>query len=223
MKSQMASRRRSRDPLTRERVLDTAVALADQSGIESLSMRKLAMELGFGAMALYKHVANKEDMLDAMVDVIFNEMALPPTEVPWREAMRRRALSAREVLSRHPWAIGLTDSRMKPGPANLHHHDAVLGCLRRAGFSVALAIHAYSTLDSYIYGFALQEQSLPFDNPDEVGDVAETMLEGFPVDTYPYLAETIVAHLNRADWEFGDEFERGLDLILDGLERLLKD
>ncbi|MEA2499381.1 MAG: hypothetical protein QOH26_1786 [Actinomycetota bacterium] len=217
---QTERRAQPRNPLSRERVLLAAIAFADDKGIESLSMRKLGQVLGVEAMSLYKHVANKEDMLDGMVDVVFSEMDLPPQGVHWKTAMRLRAVSAREVLSLHPWAIGLTDSRMKPGPANLRHHDSVIGCLRAAGFSIEMAIHAYSALDSYIYGFALQEQSLPFETRDEIGEVAESMLQQFPADDYPYLAETIVEHINKSGWEYGDEFAFGLDLVLDGLERL---
>ena len=219
MATQMGADTQPRVPLSRDRVLTAAVKLADESGIASLSMRKLAQEFGVVPMALYKHVANKDDLLDGMVDVIFTEIDLPAGGTDWKMAMRRRALSARQVLARHPWAIGLTDSRMKPGPANLRHHDSLIGCLRRGGFSIEMAIHAYSTLDSYIYGYALQEQSLPFNNPEEVGEVAETMLERFSADEYPHLKETIVEHITKNDWDYADEFEFGLDLILEGLER----
>jgi len=210
----------ARTPLSRPRVLSAAISFADEKGIESLSMRKLGQTLGVEAMSLYKHVANKDDMLDGMVDIVFSEIEPPSTTLPWRAAMRELAFSTRTVLARHPWAIGLTDSRMRPGPANLQHHDSVIGCLREAGFSIELAIHAYSAMDSYIYGFSLQEESLPFETPEEVGEVAETMLQQFPAGAYPYLAETIVHHINKSGWEYGDEFEFGLDLILDGLERL---
>jgi AcrR family transcriptional regulator len=211
---------RPRIPLSRDRVLRASVTLADESGIESLTMRKLAKEFGVVPMALYKHVANKEDMLDGMVDIFFSEIALPQNGTDWKTAMGQRAISTREVLRRHRWALGLTDSRMKPGPVNLRHHNAVIGCLREGGFSIKMALHAYSALDSYIYGFTLQEQTLPFDNPEEVGDVAEVMLERFPADEYPYLKETIVEHITKNGWNYADEFEFGLDLILDALERL---
>jgi AcrR family transcriptional regulator len=210
----------ARSPLNRDKVLREAVSLADENGIESLTMRKLAEEFGVVPMALYKHVANKEDLLDGMVDVVFGEIDLPPKGAHWKTAMRDRANSVRQVISRHRWAIGLTESRRKPGPTNLRHHDAVIGCLRAAGFSTEMAIHAYSALDSYIYGFALQEQQLPFDSPQEVGAVAASMLQDFPTDEYPHLAETIVQHINKAGWQYGDEFAFGLELILGGLERL---
>jgi AcrR family transcriptional regulator len=206
-------------PLNRERVLRSAIAFADQTGIESLSMRKLGQELGVEAMSLYKHVANKDDMLDGMVDVVFSEINLPSTGTDWKLAMRQRAISAREVLSRHHWAIGLMESRLKPGPANLRHHDSVIGCLREAGFSIEMAIHAYSALDSYIYGFALQEKNLPFDTPGEVGDVAEIIINQFPADEYPHLAEAAVEHIMKSGYDYADEFEFGLELILDSLEQ----
>jgi AcrR family transcriptional regulator len=155
-------------------VLRAAVALADESGIESLTMRKLGEALGVEAMSLYYHVASKEALLDGMVDLVFSEIDLPTAGADWKSAMRRRAISARGVLSRHPWAIGLMDSRSTPGPATLQHHDAVIGCLRGAGFPVALPAHAFAVLDSYIYGFTLQETSLPFDSPEETAEVAQT-------------------------------------------------
>ncbi len=158
-------------------------------------------------------------MLDGMVDVVFGEIDLAPGGVPWETAMRERAISARRALSRHPWAIGLTESRMKPGPTNLRHHDAVIGRLRDAGFTIEMAIHAYSALDSCIYGFALQEQSLPFDSPDQVLEVSENILSQSLADEYPYLTEAVVEHFGKSGYDYADEFEFGLDLILDGLER----
>jgi AcrR family transcriptional regulator len=219
---QAVAGRRSRSRLSREHLLGAAVALADESGIDSLSMRRLAHEFGVVPMALYKHVANKEDLLDGMVDVVFGEIDLPSRETDWKTALRQRALSTRQVLLRHRWAIGLLESRLEPGDANLRHHDSVLGCLRGANFSIEMAIHAYSVLDSYIYGFALQEQALPFDGPETIGEVADAMLSRFPANEYPYLKETIAEQFNRTGWEYADEFEFGLDLILDGLEKLQK-
>jgi AcrR family transcriptional regulator len=210
-----------RTPLSRERVLRTAVALADRGGVGSLSMRKLAQELGVEAMSLYHHVANKDDILDGLVDAVFSEIELPSGEAGWRAAMRQRAISARRALRRHPWATGLMESRSTPGPATLRHHDAVLGTLRNAGFSVELAAHAFSLLDSYIYGFALQEANLPFQNPDELAAVAETILGNLPVDEYPYFVEIAVEHALQPGYDYGNEFEFGLDLILDGLGRAL--
>jgi AcrR family transcriptional regulator len=208
-------------PLTRERVLAAAVALADRGGIGSLSMRKLAQELGVEAMSLYHHVANKDDILDGLVDVVFGEIDLPSGDEGWKAAMRRRALSAREALRRHPWATGLMDSRPTPGAANLRHHDAVLGVLRGAGFSLELAAHAYSLLDSYIYGFALQEASLPFHTSEEAAQVAQAIMAEFPASEYPHLTEIAVDHVLQPGYDYGNEYLFGLDLILDGLEQAL--
>jgi AcrR family transcriptional regulator len=205
--------------LTRDRVLRAAISLADTSGIESLTMRKLGVELGVEAMSLYNHVANKTDLLDGMIDAVFAEIGLPPDGHTWRAAMRERALSARDVLARHRWAIGLMESRTTPGPATLQHHDAVIGTLRGAGFAVAMAAHAMSVLDSYIYGFALQESSLPFDSGEETAALAEAILARASANEYPHLTELTVEHVVQPGYDYGDEFEYGLDLILDGLER----
>jgi AcrR family transcriptional regulator len=209
-----------RAPLTRERVLAAAIDLADRDGIASLSMRKLAQELGVEAMSLYHHVANKDAILDGLIDLVFGEIDLPVGEADWKAAMRRRAISAREVLRRHPWATGLMESRSTPGPATLRHHDAVLGILRNAGFPLELAAHAYSLLDSYIYGFALQETSLPFNTPEETAEVAQAMMAEFPADAYPHLTEIAVEHVLQPGYSYAGEYLFGLDLILDGLERL---
>jgi AcrR family transcriptional regulator len=205
--------------LTRERVLRAAIGLADRDGIESLSMRNLGAKLGIEAMSLYNHVRNKEDMLDGMVDVVFSEIDLPPSGADWRTAMRRRAISLHQVLLRHPWANGLMESRANPGSATLRHHDAVLGSLRRAGFSVEMAAHAYSILDGYIYGFTLTELTLPFRKPGEVAEVAGNILEGFRTGEYPHLAEMALDRAMKPGYKYGDEFEYGLDLILDGIQR----
>ena len=210
---------RHRAPLSRDRVLRAAVTRADQDGISSLSMRKLGEALGVEAMSLYNHVASKNDLLDGMIDIVFGEIDLPSGGGDWKAAMRRRAISARQVLRRHPWAIGLMESRTSPGPATLRHHDAVLGCLREAGFPIGLSAHAYSLLDSYIYGFALQEASLPFGNEEETAQVAQEIVGMMPAGEYPYLAEMAAAHVLQPGYEYGHEFETGLELILDALER----
>ena len=208
-----------RTPLSRERVLRTAIAFADESGISSLSMRKLGEVLGVEAMSLYNHVASKGDLLDGMIDYVFSEIGLPSAEANWKRAMRQRAVSARQVLIRHRWAIGLMESRSSPGPATLRHHDAVIGSLRGAGFPIALAAHAFSVLDSYIYGFALQEASLPFDAGEETADLARMIMARFTPDEYPHLTELTVEHVLQPGYDYGNEFEFGLDLILGGLER----
>lgn len=206
--------------LSRQRVVAEAIRLADREGVHGLSMRRLAGSLGAGAMSLYHYVANKEELLDAMVDVVFEEIALPPEELVWQSAMRERAMSARQVLARHPWAIGLMESRTSPGPANLRHREAVTACLRRAGFTVLMATHANWLLDSYVYGFALQETSLPFDTADELVDMTEgVFLPQLPADAFPYLNESAAA-LVAAGYDPSEEFTFGLDLILAALEPL---
>jgi len=210
-----------RGSLNKERVFRVAVEFADEKGVASLSMRKLAKRLGVEAMSLYHHVANKDEVLDGMVDLVFSEIELPAVTAEWRSAMRQRATSARAALLRHPWAVGLLDSRANPGAATLQHHDAVLGNLRAAGFSVALAAHAFSLLDSYIYGFVLQESNLPFGTSEELEDVADTILQEMPADSYPHLTELMVEHALKPGYAYADEFEFGLELILEGLERSL--
>jgi AcrR family transcriptional regulator len=201
--------------LSRERVLGGAVAIADAAGIGALTMRSLARELGVKPMSLYHYVAGKDEILDGIVDLVFTEIELPTTDGDWRSQMVRRAISARRALRHHPWAIGLMESRANPGPATLRHHDATLGTLRAAGFSVAMTAHAYALLDSYIYGFALQEASLPF-NPQTVAEAAEAITQHFAGE-YPHLTEMTTEHILRPGYDFGDEFEIGLSVILDAL------
>ena len=209
-----------RVPLSRDRLLRGAIGVADGAGIGSLTMRSLAQELGVKPMSLYHHVASKEEILDGIIDVVFSEIELPSADADWRSEMRHRAISARSVLRRHPWATPLMESRTNPGPATLRQHDSVLGTLRRAGFSIRMAAHAFSLLDSYVHGFALQEAALPFD-PETAGDVAEAILARFPSQKYPHLAELTTEHVLKPGYDYGNEFEFGLDLVLDGLERLL--
>jgi AcrR family transcriptional regulator len=209
----------TRKPLSRARVLQAAVALADDAGLEGFSMRGLAQALGVVPMALYKHVANKEDLLDGMVDLVFSEIELPPDDLDWRSAMRRRAISTHEALKRHSWAIGMMESR-RPGPANLRNHNAVMGCLRKAGFQFEIAIHAYSIQDAYIYGFALQERDTGFETPDSAGEAAQRRAQTIDaLENYPYLVE-IAMKLPETGYDNAVEFAWGLDLILDGLDRL---
>ena len=216
-------------PLSKERVLHAAVALAVRDGIESLTMRKLADELGAGAMSLYHYVPNKDELLDGMVEIVFGEIELSTTDVDWKTAMRRRAISTREVLNRHRWAVGLMESRTTPGPASLRVHNAVLGYLREGGFSIELTIQAYSVLDAYIYGFALQEKSVPFESAEEAAAVAEEQVREFAelaeerefaalAEEFPYLAEVVAGHVAEVGFDFATAFEFGLDLILDALE-----
>jgi len=209
-----------RIPLSRDRVLAAAIEMADAGGIESLTMRRLAEALGVEAMTLYYHVANKEDILDGLADIAVSEIEVPSSGEVWKAAMRRRAISAREMLARHPWAGGLIESRTHPSPARSRYPEAVIGSLRQAGFSVEMALHAFFTLDSYVYGFAVQEQNLPSGTPEELAGMAETILTALPAHQYPYLNEVIVDHVLKVGFDYSDEFEFGLDLILDGLEKL---
>ena len=217
MSESVGERPAGRAPLSRERVLRGAVAVADASGIGALTMRSLASELGVKPMSVYHYVAGKDEILDGIVDLVFSEIELPVSGGDWRSQMRLRANSARHALRRHPWAIGLMESRANPGPATLRHHDATLGTLRAAGFSVAMTAHAYALLDSYIYGFALQEAALPF-SAETVTESTEAFTQQFAGE-YPYLTEIAAEHILRPGYDFGDEFEVGLTVILDALSR----
>lgn len=208
-----------REPLSRERAVVMAIGLADAEGLEALTMRRLAEALGVEAMSLYHHAANKDDILDGMVDSIFAEIDVPALTAEWKGAMRGRARSARAVLLRHPWAIRLMESRAAPGPANLKHHDAVIGCLRNAGFSIELTGHAYSVLDAYTYGFVHTELQLPFQSQEETKQVADGIMRRAPACEYPHLMELATRVVMQPGYSYGNEFEFGLELILDGLER----
>src|SRR6185436_3748381 len=205
------ARARRRAPLSRERAVEVAMGLADAGGLEGLTMRRLAEELGVEAMSLYHHAANKDDILDGMVDKVFSEIELPPPTSDWKEAMRRRAYSARAALLRHPWAIRLMESRATPGLANLRHHDAVLGCLRHAGFSIPLTGHAYAVLDSYTYGFVHTELNLPFETTEETQQVVEGIMSRFAAGQYPHLIEFATQHALQPGYSYGNEFEFGLE------------
>jgi AcrR family transcriptional regulator len=207
-----------RPPLTRDRVMSAAIALADDFGIERLTIRRLAESLDVRPMTLYHHVDGKEDLLNGIVDLVFAEIELPPAELGWKPAMRIRCLSAREVLARHPWAPPYMESRTTPGPASLRHHEAVLACLMGGGLPLQLTAHAYAILDSYVYGFALQEANLPFGGGEEIAGLASQILDSLPADDYPTLARFTAEHVLKPGYSFGSSFEFGLDLILDGLE-----
>lgn len=211
-----AERRR---PLDRDQIVTAAVALADEDGLAAVSMRKVAARLGVEAMSLYHHVANKDDLLDGMVDAVMAEFEIPTEAGDWRDALRHRSRSARASLRRHPWAIGLLGSRTSPGPATLHHHDAVIGVLRSGGFSVAGAAHAFALLDAFLFGFALQERNLPFDSGDDVGEFAHEIVGHLSPDQFPHLVEMTVEHVMVPGYDFGAEFDHGLELVLDALDR----
>ena len=198
------------------------MALAARDGIESLTMRGLADELGAGAMSLYHHVPSKEQLLDGMVDRVFGEIEPPPAGIDWRTAMRRRAVSTLEALNRHPWAIGQMEGRTSHGPANLRLHDAVLGCLRAAGFSLETTVHAYSVLDAYIYGFALQQRDMASETSDDFAAEAQRQMHEYEavLADYPNLVEVVGGHVAKAGYDYATEFLFGLDLILDGLDAL---
>lgn len=211
--------------LTKGRVLKAAVALADLNGIDSVTMRRLAEELGAGAMSLYYYVPNKDALLSGMVDLVFSEVELPSSEGDWKAALRRRAISTRDALRRHPWAVGRMEATTAPGPNDLRLHDAVLGCLRAAGFSVEMAVHAYSLQDAYIYGFALQEKTIGFGTREEFAKVATKRVREVEARTedvsatYPNLAEVVAGYVAKHGYSADDAFVFGLEVILDGLER----
>lgn len=216
MSTKTESDARQRAPLSRERVLRASIALADQSGIESLTMRRLGQELGVEAMSLYNHVTNKDDILDGIVDLVLGDIDVPASGTDWKSAMRQRAMSAHAVLLAHPWAAMLMMSRYNIGPGMTRHLDATLGRLREGGFSVGGALDAWNTLDSHLYGFTLQELNLPFE-VKQVQQVSADVLAQLPADQYPHVAEVITEIMQTGREE---DFEFGLDLILDGLEAM---
>jgi AcrR family transcriptional regulator len=200
-------------------VIEGAVELADDIGIDPLTIRKLADHLGTKPMTIYHYVDGKEAIIDGMVGFVFDQIERPPLDIHWKEALRLRARSARKVLRRHWWAPPLMESRMNPGPDILGHHEAVLECLFQAGLTLELIAHAGAVLDAFIYGFALQEAALPFGERDgDLSDVAADVMAGH-AEAYPYMTKFATEHVMQPDYDFGHSFEFGLDLILDGLER----
>ena len=212
-----------RTPLSRERILRAAIALADDRGVAELTMRKLAKELGVEAMSLYNHVANKGDLLDGMIDLVFSEIEPPAAGGDWKAELRKRAVSTRAALLRHPWAVGEMEGRTGHGPSNLRVHDAVLGCLRAAGFSIERTVSAMSVQDAYIYGFALQQTDMSSETPEDFAAEARRQMTDYAdalVD-YPNLVEVVGGHVAKVGYDYEAEFLFGFDLILDALERLL--
>ncbi len=205
-----------RNPLTPERVIAGSIAIADRDGIGALTIRSLATELGVKPMSVYHHVPGKEAILDGIVDAVFAQMSLPVVGGEWRGEMRRRCASQREVLRRHPWAVALLESRVNAGPMTLRHHDATLGVLYAGGFPPTLVQHAIAFLDAFVYGFAIQEASLPFDDGAGAAELAEQILSA-AADTYPYLARLTAEVVMQPGYSFAAEFEPGLELLLDGL------
>lgn len=209
----MAARR---TPLSRERVLDAAIALIDERGIDALSMRKLGQELGVEAMSLYNHVHGKDDLLDGICDVVVQRIALPRAGTAWKPALRAMAVSAHEVLQRHPWAGALWNRPGMPGPGRMRYMEAVLRVLRTAGFGIEPAYAAYHVIDNYIVGVTVQQASFTFTR-DELPQLAAELLRRAPETDYPYLVEHVRQHLDGSTHP--SSFEFGLDLLLDGLER----
>lgn len=208
-----------RQTLTRERVLEGAVALTDEIGIDAFTIRKLAAALGTKPMTIYYHVPSKGQIIDGMVELVFAEIEKPPGDQDWKPAIKRRCISAREVLKRHPWAPPLMESRTSPGPENLGHHESVLACLRRGGLDWQMTAHAYAILDAFVYGFAFQEATLPGDAGEEFVEIAKDIATAFDPETFPHLVDFTVNHVFQDGYNFGDSFEFGLDRILDMLEQ----
>ena len=205
-------------PLSRERILQTALRLADEEGLEAISMRKVAQELGVKAMSLYNHVANKDDIIDGIVDWVVSDIELPRCDLDWKTAMRRRALSAHEVLLKHPWAAIAIMSRINVGPAMLRYIDRTIGCLRQAGFSWEMADHAWNAIDNHIYGFTLQALNFPIE-ATEYAETAESFIAHIPPDQYPYMHQ-LSLYIIDGSYDGLHDFEFGLNFILDGLDRL---
>ena len=215
---------KERVALSRDRVLAGAITVADAGGIGALTIRTLAHELGVKPMSVYHYVTNKDEIIDGITDIVYAEINLPVPGGDWQVEMRRRANSARRVLANHPWATPLLQSRLHPGPATLRHHNAFIATLRAAGFSVELTAHAFALIDSYVFGFALSENALPIHGPDSVADTASSIMDQFfDAEAYPALLEFTMEHVIRPDYDFGQEFGYGLELILDGLTRSLAD
>jgi AcrR family transcriptional regulator len=209
-----------RVPLSRERVLRAALQLADESGIEALSMRRLGQELGVEAMSLYNHVANKDDLHGGIVELVLGEIEEPSNAYDWKTAIRRTAISSHDAFVRHRWACSLMMRGPGVSPVRMRWMEAVLRTFREGGFSANLTHHAYHAIDSHITGFTLWQVSMPFETHEELVELAEGFLPRVPVDDFPYFVEHAEQHLLPPDPEEKSEFEFGLDLILDGLERL---
>ena len=207
-----------RQRMTRERVLLGALQLADEVGVADLTIRRLADALDSRPMTIYHYVSSKEEILDGIVDLVLGEIELPNAELDWKPAMRARCVSAREVLARHPWAVQLIDSRRSPGPATLRHSNAVIASLR-SGLSLTMTAHAYAMLDAYVYGFVIQEASIPTSD-EEMTDVVEGMMDEQFAQHFPDLHAFTVDHVLQAGYDFRAEFDFGLDLILDRIEAL---
>jgi len=211
----------NRAPVNAARTLQVALAVADDQGIEAVTMRRLARELGVEAASLYHHVQGKNQILDGLVDLVAAEIELPASSADWRTATSQRAYNTRAVLRRHPWAVSLMASRTSPGPATLRLLETGIRCFREGGFSVAQAAHAISAVDSYVHGFVLQEVNLPFRDESELTAMTGAIMETFPATEFPYLFEMTVEHVLQPGYDYGTEFDSGLIVVLDGLDALL--
>jgi AcrR family transcriptional regulator len=211
---------RNRPSLTKERIVSIALKLADEGGLEALSMRKLGQELGVEAMALYHHFASKNLLIESMIDRVHAEIEMPLNAEHWTIVARERAKSVLEVLSRHTWAPSFMESGVNPGPATMQDRESFLKCFREAGFSIELTVHAVSVLDIYTYGFAQQLANLSFETAEQAAEVGKAVMEQFPFDTYPYMGEMVTQHMMKAGYRAMDEFDFGLDLIIDGIARV---
>ena len=211
----------SRAPVNRERVLERAVAVADGEGLQTVTMRRLARELGVEAASLYHHVSGKDEIFDGLVDMVSAEIELPSRTDGWRPAIRQRAHNTRAVLRRHPWAVALMASRTTPGPATLRLLDAGIGCFREGGFSVQAAAHAISAVDSYVHGFVLQEVYLPFGDESELAAMTGAIMDEFPKADFPHLFELTIEHVLQPGYNYGNEFDVGLEVVLDGVDARL--
>ncbi|HEX8767119.1 MAG TPA: TetR/AcrR family transcriptional regulator [Jatrophihabitans sp.] len=212
---------RTRAPVSRQRAFIVALAVADSEGIEAVTMRRLARELGVEAASLYHHVKGKEEILDELVNLVSAEIPAPVTAAGWRAVTCERACNTRAVLLRHPWAVSLMASRTTPGPATLRHLEAGIRPFREAGFSVPMAAHAISVVDSYIHGFVLQEVNLPFHDESELAAMTGAIMDHFPAEDFPHLFQLTVEHVLRPGYEYGNEFSFGLEVLLDGLQAAL--
>jgi AcrR family transcriptional regulator len=210
-----------RAPVNRDRALARALAVADDEGLGAVTMRRLARELGVEAASLYHYVSGKDEILDGLVDLVSAEIELPSRTDGWQPAIRQRAHNTRAVLRRHPWAVALMASRTTPGPATLRLLDAGIGCFREGGLSVEGAAHAISAVDSYVHGFVLQEVNLPFRNEPELAAMTGAIMDEFPRADFPYLFELTIEHVLRPGYNYGDEFDVGLDVVLDGIDARL--
>jgi AcrR family transcriptional regulator len=213
----------NRAPVNAERTLGVALAVADAEGIEAVTMRRLARELGVEAASLYHHVNGKEQILDGLVEAVAAEIEPPIPATDWREAISQRAHNTRASLRRHPWSVSLMASRTTPGPATLRLLETGIRCFREGGFSVLLAAHAVSTVDSYVHGFVLQEVNLPFRDESELAAMTGAIMETFPASEFPYLFEMTVQHVLQPGYNYGNEFDSGLKVVLDGIAALLEE